>query len=83
MKESRCEQCTYYAKLEAPYHYEKDGYKGGVTIYGFCAKNVAVTFSLYPVYIPNGGVCKAFKQKKGEKPISADEMRGQITMEEV
>lgn len=67
MKECRCEQCAHYAKLEAPFHYKKEGYTDGVTIYGFCGKNVDVSTTMYPVYIPDGGVCAEFRAINGPK----------------
>lgn len=82
MKECRCDRCAHYIKLEVPYHYEKDGYPDGVTVYGFCAKDVRRNFAFYPVYLPDGGVCKAFKHKGGAKSTSDGEMSGQIVMKE-
>ena len=64
MTDTRCGKCRHYAELKEPFHYEKDGYKEGVTVFGFCGKNVTKTFFLYPVYLPDGGVCKEFKGKK-------------------
>ena len=72
MSEARCEQCKYYIKLGIPYCYKQKGYKNGVTVYGFCAKDVERLFSFYPVYLPNGGVCKAF-QKICERPKCGSE----------
>lgn len=79
MKEVRCEQCTYYAKLETPFHYEKDGYPDGVTVWGFCAKDVKRSFGFYPVYVPDGGVCKEF-MRKSTRNTSIDTVNGQITL---
>lgn len=64
MAEIRCERCAHYAKLENQFHYDKDGYKEGVTVWGFCAKDVKRSFHFYPVYVPDGGVCKDFKQRR-------------------
>lgn len=63
-KPTRCDGCANYAGLKEPYHYEKEGYPQGVTVYGFCAKNVRSMFSFYPVYLPDGGVCTAFKKRR-------------------
>lgn len=79
MKECWCEQCAHYVKLESPYHYEKDGYPDGVTVYGFCAKDVRRNFYFYPVYIQNGGVCKGF-MRKSARNTSIDTVSGQITL---
>lgn len=72
MSEARCEQCKYYIKLGIPYCYKQKRYKNGVTVYGFCAKDVERLFSFYPVYLPDGGVCKAF-QKICERPKRGSE----------
>lgn len=80
MSKARCERCKYYAKLKAPYHYEKDGYKDGVTVYGFCTKN-AKLFSFYPVYIPDGGVCKDFcGMLDGTQKPQTEPVEGQMTL---
>lgn len=79
MKECRCEQCAYYVKLEEPYHYEKDGYKDGVTVYGFCVKDVRRNFCFYPVYLPDDGACKAFMRKR-TRNTSINTVIGQITL---
>ena len=60
--ETRCEKCKHYAALAVPFHYVKDGYPVGVTVYGFCAKDAKSRFVFYPVYLPDGGVCKDFKK---------------------
>lgn len=58
MAETRCGGCKHYAELKEPFRYKKDGYKEGIIVFGFCGKNAPKTFSLYPVYLPDGGVCK-------------------------
>ena len=60
---TRCEQCKLYAELKEPFHYEKLGYPEGVTVYGFCTKDIKRLQFFYPVYLPDGGVCKAFVKK--------------------
>lgn len=62
---TRCEGCKFYLPLTEPFQYEKTGYPQGVTVYGFCAKDAAWRGSFYPVYLPDGGVCKSFQ--KGRK----------------
>ncbi len=79
--ECRCERCKYYARFETPYHYEYREYPDGITVYGCCGKDAARSFSLYPVYLPDGGVCKAFKKKSGIKAETIPQ-EGQISMEE-
>lgn len=68
MCETRCGLCRHYIELSVPYRYDKVGYPDGVTVYGFCAKNAQRTGSFYPVYLPDGGVCRDFlgavKRKK-------------------
>lgn len=63
MSETRCGQCKHFAQLAVPFHYSKDGYPDGITVHGFCAKDVQRSFNFYPVYLPDSGVCKAFKKK--------------------
>ena len=65
-QETRCDHCKHYLQLGEPYHYEVNGYKDGVTVFGFCGKNSG-SFRFYPVYIPDGGVCKDFCAKKYSK----------------
>lgn len=67
MPETRCDRCKHYAKLEEPYHYDAHGYPEGVTVPGFCGKDAKNSFRFYPVYLPDGGVCKGFSAKKGIK----------------
>lgn len=65
MAKSRCEQCEHYLELKTPFHYELEGYPNGVIIYGFCAKNGRSRVNTYhPVYIPDGGVCQSFSERK-------------------
>ena len=65
--ETRCEKCKYFAALVEPYHYKKDGYPDGVTVYGFCAKDAERRFIFYPVYLPDGGACREFKRRTKEE----------------
>lgn len=61
MAETRCGQCEHYAELKTPFHYKLAGYPDGVTVYGFCGKNArAIVSTFFPVYLPDGGVCKVF-----------------------
>ena len=62
--DTRCSKCAHYAELKSPFHYEKNGYPIGVTVYGFCGKQAIKMFSFYPVYLPDGGICKEFKKRK-------------------
>lgn len=65
-QETRCDHCKHYLPLGEPYHYEANGYQDGVTVFGFCGKNAGL-FRFYPVYIPDGGVCKDFSAQKYSK----------------
>lgn len=59
----RCEECKKYAALHSPRKVDEHNY-----IYGFCFKDYHVSYgSTYPVYIPDGGVCKAFEKSPKEK----------------
>lgn len=80
-KETRCDGCRHYIPLAEPFHYEKSGYPQGVTVYGFCSKDVTRNFAFYPVYLPDGGICDAFKPKpkQGKKPEQP--VDGQMCME--
>lgn len=71
MDDTRCGSCEHYALLATPFHYGKEGYPKGVTIYGFCTKS-ASNSSFYPVYLPDGGQCKDYKQ------ISKRNAEGQV-----
>ena len=66
---SRCSQCGFFVELKAPFHYEKEGYPEGVTVYGFCSKDVTRNFYFYPVYLPDGGICKSFKKLSGKRGV--------------
>lgn len=72
MAENRtsCEQCKLFIELKEPFCYEKTGYPQGVTVYGFCTKDIHRLNNLYPVYIPDGGVCGDFVRdpKKPDPP---------------
>lgn len=60
---SRCGQCRHYGVLHKPRNIKDD-----MQIYGFCFKDIRENYgSIYPVYIPDGGVCKGFIKKKEEK----------------
>lgn len=60
---TRCARCQLFAELKKPFHLEMPGYPDGVTVYGFCAKDAGPSVvSFYPVYIPDGGICKHFKK---------------------
>lgn len=53
---SRCDSCKKYSALHQPRKVDDKNY-----IYGFCFKDYHGDYgSEYPVYIPDGGVCKAF-----------------------
>ena len=59
----RCDECKKYAGLHKPRKVAEQNY-----IYGFCFKDYHVSYgSTYPVYIPDGGVCKAFEKSSKEK----------------
>ncbi len=60
---SRCDECKKYSGLHKPRKVDEQNY-----IYGFCFKDYHVNHgSTYPVYIPDGGVCKAFEKSAKEK----------------
>ena len=60
---SRCGQCEKYSALHTPKEIGE-----GVFVYGFCFKDLRKNYgSAYPVYVPDGGVCKSFVKKKAEK----------------
>lgn len=63
-KATRCGNCQNYAALAEPFHYEKAGYPEGVTVYGFCTKDAKARGVFYPVYLPDGGICKIFKGRR-------------------
>ena len=57
---SRCDECKKYAGLQRPRKVDEQNY-----IYGFCFNDYHVNYgSTYPVYIPDGGVCKALRSLK-------------------
>ena len=65
---TRCSQCQLYAELKEPFHYDAPGYPEGVTVHGFCSKDNSPWVSkFYPIYLPNGGVCKSYIKKQGGK----------------
>lgn len=83
MAETRCEQCKLYAKLQEPFHYERQGYPEGVTVYGFCTKDIKRLHSFYPIYLSDGGVCKAFLPKIKYRKQTSQPVDGQLNMEDV
>lgn len=54
---SRCDSCKKYSALHQPRKVDDQNY-----IYGFCFKNYGNYGSTYPVYLPDGGVCKAYEK---------------------
>lgn len=55
---SRCDSCKKYSALHRPRKVDDQNY-----IYGFCFKDCHGSYgSVYPVYLPDGGVCKAFEE---------------------
>lgn len=78
-----CEQCRRYAPLQDPFHYECNGYPEGVTVYGFCTKDIGRLRSFYPVYIPDSGsTCDDYLQKPHIKK-TIEPVNGQLYMKEV
>ena len=65
-QETRCDHCKHYLQLGEPYHYEVNGYRDGVTVFGFCCVK-ATMFIFYPIYIEDGGVCEYFSASKCQK----------------
>jgi hypothetical protein len=66
MAKTRCAQCQNYAELKEPFHFKMDGYSETITVYGFCAKAAGPAVStFYPVFLPDGGVCKSYIKKGG------------------
>ena len=61
-----CYSCEHFAEFKEPRTYKSRD--GEFTVYGECCKNFNKngSYSMYPVYIPQG-VCKNFKKKKGTK----------------
>lgn len=58
---SNCDLCRHYVPLAAPYHYDKPDYPDGVTVHGFCAKDLS-RGAWYPVYLPDSCACKSFQR---------------------
>ena len=74
---SRCGQCKNYGVLHKPWEV-----KEGICVYGFCFKDFREGYgSAYPVYVPDGGVCRSFKQKKAEKDDYEYEMTQEFKCE--
>lgn len=65
---SRCERCGNYGALHEP------KVINDTCVYGFCFKNFCNLGSVYPVYIPDGGVCKSFAERKDGKEAYEYEM---------
>lgn len=80
-KDTRCSRCRFYLELPAPFHYEKDGYPDGVTVYGFCTKDTVRRSTFYPVYLPDGGACDAFKSMTRQSKQADSPVDGQMCME--
>lgn len=56
---TRCDSCKKYSALQNPRKAGEENY-----IYGFCFKDYHVGYgAAYPVYVPDGGVCKAFEKR--------------------
>lgn len=54
----------------------------GIFVYGFCFKDVQEKYGdAYPVYVPDGGVCKSFERKKAEKEDYEYEMTQEFKCE--
>lgn len=74
---NRCEQCKYYGVLHTPRIVKDD-----IRVYGFCFKDLHENYgSAYPVYVPDGGVCKSFSKKKEEKEDYKYEMTQEFRCE--
>lgn len=74
---SRCGQCKKYSMLHNPREIGED-----IFVYGFCFKDVREKYgTAYPVYIPDGGVCKSFERKKAEKEDYEYEMTQEFKCE--
>lgn len=83
MEGDRCDRCKHYAKLENPFQYDKEGYPDGIVVHGFCAKDVKRIFSFYPVYLPNGGVCKSFQRRNRIGNETTSKLENQLVLEGV
>ena len=60
---SRCGQCKHYGAL-----HEARKLEGGSILHGFCFKDFKDGHrSAYPVYLPDGGVCKQFKKSSNKQ----------------
>lgn len=74
---SRCGQCKKYSVLHNPREIGE-----GIFVYGFCFKDVQEKYgAAYPVYVPDGGVCKSFERKKAEKEDYEYEMTQEFKCE--
>lgn len=83
MAGDRCEMCRHYARLENPFRYDKEGYMDGVTVFGFCAKDIKRLSSFHPVYVPDGGVCKSFQLCSRIKTETDPKSENQIVLDGV
>jgi len=59
-----CYSCAHFSELKEPRELE-----GGAAIYGYCFKDGTKEYSPsmgkgYAVYVPEGGVCKAWKKRR-------------------
>lgn len=74
---SRCGQCEKYSTLHTPKEIGE-----GIFVYGFCFKDLRKNYgSAYPVYVPDGGVCKSFVKRKAEKEDYEYEMTQEFKCE--
>lgn len=65
---SRCDSCKKYSALHRPRKVDDQNY-----IYGFCFKDHHSNYgSVYPVYIPDGGVCKAYDRSTEQYEYEID-----------
>lgn len=74
---SRCGQCKNFGVLHTPWKVAD-----GIFVYGFCFKDLHENYGgAYPVYVPDGGVCKRFSKKKEEKENYEYEMTQEFKCE--
>lgn len=74
---SRCEQCKHYGTLHTPRIIKDE-----IRVYGFCFKDLRENYgSAYPIYIPDGGVCKSFSKKEEKKEDYEYEMTQEFKCE--
>ena len=71
---SRCSQCKKYGVLHTPMKIADN-----IFVYGFCFKDLHENYgSTYPVYIPDGGVCRSFDKKESILHGDSDEKEDYI-----